>query len=174
MLSELFQRWTRQDSALHVTLTKVPLFEGLNRRALREIEQIFEARSYEPGGTIFGQGDVGVGMFVVISGEVEIAQKEDGEPLVLAQIGEAGFFGETALLDDSPRTANAVATQKTEVAFFPRSGLLSLAEHRPHLGVKMVMQLSQTIAERLRRTNRGLRAAREKVEAIKKADEGSE
>lgn len=169
MLRILLQRFFGTENPLHAKLRNVPLFKELSHRELREIEQALQRNTLAAGETIFEQGDAGVGLYIILSGEVEISQEsEDGSTVQLTHIEDDAFFGETALLDDASRTATAVAVEETELALFPRSGLLALAEQRPHLGVKIVMQLSQIIAERLRRTNRGLRAAREEVEAIQK------
>lgn len=174
MIRALFQQWRGQDSPLYDRLKEVPLFRDLKKRELKELEGVLQKRTFESGQVVFEQGKPGVGMYVVIAGEVEISQVDQGDQLVLTRVGDGGFFGETALLDDAVRTATAVAVEETEVMFFPRSGLLTLVENRPHLGVKVVMQLSQVIAERLRRANRGLRTAREEVNALQKTNEESE
>ena len=55
--------------------------------------------------------------------------------------------------------------EASQLAVFFRSDLLTLAEQRPQLGVKIVMHLSQIVADRLRRTNRALKEVRAEVEA---------
>ena len=99
---------------------------------------------------------------MVLKGCVDVIQKdgEDGEKVLLSQSESLSFFGETALLDDAPRTAAAVAAEDTKLALFPRDALHQLAEQRPHLGVKIAIQLARIVAERLRQTNRNLQAAR--------------
>ncbi len=139
-------------------LGDVPFFQDLNRRELREIGQSLGKRTYEPGRAVFEQGQSGRGMYVVISGGVEIYQDdEDGIRLWLSEVGPGEFFGELALLDDAARTASAVATEETELAVFDREHLLHLAEERPHIGVKILMHLSQIVAERLRRNQPGVK-----------------
>ena len=81
------------------------------------------------------------------------------------------FFGELALLDDAPRTATATAIEESELAVFFRTSLLTLAEDRPHVGVEALMHLSQIVAERLRRTNRALKEARDQLEAMSQSSE---
>ena len=71
-----------------------------------------------------------------------------------------------ALLSDSPRTASAVAAEDTDLLVLNRADLLDLSEARPRIGVKIVMQLSQIVAERLRRTNRSLKEVRLEAETI--------
>lgn len=173
MLDQLFRRWLNRDTPMISQLRSVPLFQELNRRELQEVAQLLELRNYQAGDVVFEQGVSGTGVYVVISGCVEVIQKdeEDAEKLLLAKSEQGSFFGETALLDDAPRTASAVVTEDAELALFPRDALLMLAEQRPHLGVKIAIQLSQVIAERLRRTNRSLRVARDELAAKHEEDE---
>lgn len=139
----------------------IPLFEGLSRREQQEIGRVLQDKSYKKGELIFRQGNPGTGLFVVMTGSVDVQQEEeDGTILQLASAKPGEFFGELALLDDAPRTASAVAVDETSVVVFYRTDLLALSETRPRLGVKILMQLSQIVAERLRRTNRALKEVR--------------
>jgi CRP-like cAMP-binding protein len=156
----------KREDPLVSALRNVPLFEDLRGRELREVGHLLQRRTYKSGDTVFEQGQPGVGLYLVLSGAVDVLQgDEDGIRLRLSEAGEGSFFGEMALLDDSARTASAVATEDTELAVFFRSDLLSLAEQRPSVAAKIVMRLSQIVAERLRRTNRALREARDQLEA---------
>ena len=173
MIKKLLQRRLKRDTPMMGVLREIPLFRQLSRRELREVAQTLEVADFAIGDTIFKQGDAGRGMYIVLSGGIDIFQVDetDGVRLHLSRSEAGSFFGETALLDDAPRTASAIAFDEAELALFSRYALLNLAEQKPHLGVKIAMQLSQIIAERLRRTNRGLRSAREEVDAAQKAKE---
>ncbi|MFT5370178.1 MAG: CRP/FNR family cyclic AMP-dependent transcriptional regulator [Candidatus Latescibacterota bacterium] len=171
MFNKLFRRGLRDNPLVRV-LREIPLFRELSRGELREVVQTLEVASFAIDDVVFKQDDPGRGMFIVLSGGVDIFQMdEDGARLHLSRSEVGSFFGETALLDDAPRTASAIVFDEAELALFSRHALLNLAENRPHLGVKIAMQLSQIIAERLRRTNRGLRSARDEVGAAQKAKE---
>ena len=171
MLDQLLNRWLDREKPLFPKLRAVPLFQELNRRELQEVVQLLEVRKYAEGDVIFKQGAPGTGVYVVLTGHVEVTQIDGDDKLVLSESESGSFFGETALLDDTPRTASAVVTEETELALFPRDALLMLAEQRPHLGVKIAIQLSQMIAERLRRTNRSLRVARDELADKQSKDE---
>ncbi len=171
MLDHLLRRWLAREKPLFSKLRAVPLFRDLNRRELQEVVQCLEIRTYSEGDVVFEQGAPGDGVYVVLEERVEIIQKdgEDGEKCLLSQSDT--FFGETALLSDAPRTASAVATQGTQLALFSRDALLYLAEQHPRLGVKIARQLSEIIAERLRRTNRSLQIARDELAKKKENEE---
>ena len=141
--------------------SKIPLFEGLSHRELQEVDRLLQHKTYQSGELIFQQDNPGVGLFIVVTGSVEVKHEEDdGTVLELATAKPGEFFGELALLDDAPRTASAVAVDQTSVVALFRTDLLALSETRPRLGVKILMQLSQIVAERLRRTNRALKEVR--------------
>ena len=171
-MNRFLQRWLEREKPLFPKLRAIPLFRELNRRELEAVVQLLEIRTYSIGDVVFEQGVPGNGVYVVLKGCVDVIQKdgEDGEKVLLSQSESLSFFGETALLDDAPRTAAAVVAEDTKLALFPRDALHQLAEQRPHLGVKIAIQLARIVAERLRQTNRNLQAARDALAAKQKED----
>lgn len=156
----LFRR-DRGADALYRALTQVPIFEALSRREFRRLEGILHHRTAVTDEILVLEGDQGFGMYVILSGEVAIRQRAaDGSSHLLATLTAGDFFGEQALLDETPRTASAVATEPCEVVGFFRPDLLELIESDPRLGLKIVLRLSQMISVRLRHTNRLLKEAR--------------
>lgn len=144
---------TRQDSQDSVTsvLKRIPVFDGLDARDLLQIEKILHEREYRPQERIFLQGDPGHGMYIIVEGDVEIVS-EPGHHL-LTVLHESEFFGELALLDESPRTATAVAQSPCRLLCLVQSDLYDLMDRNPKLGVKILVQLARTIGERLKKTN---------------------
>ena len=171
-MNRLLQRWLEREKPLFPKLRAIPLFRELNRRELEAVVQLIEIRKYSTGDVVFEQGAPGDGVYVVLKGYVEVVQKdgEEDKKVLLAQSESGSFFGETALLEGVPRTAAAVATEDTKLALFSRDALHQLAEQRPHLGVKIAIQLARIIAERLRQTNHSLQVARDELAAKQKED----
>ena len=175
--SNVFRRGPRQENELYDLLGKVPIFADLSRREFEKIEGILHRRNYGVDEYIVKEGDMGVGMYVVLSGEVDIVQKSDTGEVTLATFGPGDFFGDQALLEESPRTASAIARESCRTVGFFRPDLLELIERNPHLGLKIIMRLSQMISVRLRQTNRLLKDARDRAtemerkhrEAVEKA-----
>jgi CRP/FNR family transcriptional regulator len=79
------------------TLKKVPLFSGLDKRELDQIASSMRERRYKAGDTVTQEGSGGVGFFVVDGGEAR------------GSIGPGDYFGEIALINESPRTATLTA-----------------------------------------------------------------
>ena len=172
--SNLFRRRDRGGDEFYGVLSNVPVFQDLSRREFERVREVLHSRTYSPEEAIVREGDLGVGMYVILSGEVAVLQEEaDGAAVEVATFGEGDFFGEQVLLDESPRTASAVARQPTTVVGFYRPELLQLIESQPRIGLKVVMQLSRMAAVRLRQTNRLLREARQRVRRLEaEADSG--
>lgn len=158
--SNLFRIRRAEEDVLFELVAKVPIFQDLRRREFRRLEGILHRRSLDRGEAVVREGEKGVGMYIILSGEVRIVQcGEDGNDQQLAVLDEGDFFGEQALLDETPRTASAIAVAPCQVIGFFRPDLLNLIESNPRLGLKIVMRLSQMISVRLRHTNRLLKEA---------------
>ena len=165
--SNLFRRRSEQEDELYEILSNVPIFQDLGRREFERVRGILHRRTYSEGEAIVREGDVGVGMYVILSGEVSIVQQSaDDEQIELAVFGQGDFFGGQVLLDESPRTASAITRSTTRAVGFFRPDLLELIERNPRLGLKIVMRLSHMISVRLRQTNRLLKDARDRSRRI--------
>lgn len=143
-------RQNSQDTILSV-LRRIPVFDGLDARDLLQIEKILHERTYRAEERIFLQGDPGLGMYIIIEGTVEIISEPGHHILTVLHEGE--FFGELALLDESPRTATSVAQSPSRLLCLVQSDLYDLIDRKPKLGVKILVQLARTIGERLKKTN---------------------
>ena len=151
--SNLFRNWNSQESEKVTALRQVPVFDGLSDKELDEIEKLTHERKYQAEEHIFKDKAPAEGMFIIISGGVEIYLENDGSKNVLAELSDQDFFGEIALLDEEPRSAGAVATAPSILLGFFRPDLLSLMERNPALSSKILTNLGAVLAERLRKTN---------------------
>lgn len=156
-------------------LKQVPLFDHLSNRDLKKIGRLLHERTYQPGEVIFREGDPGAGMFIVRKGKVNIViRRPDGSEQLLTPILERQFFGEMALLEAAPRSASAVAVDKSELLGFFEPDLESLIERDSKLGSKVVWNLARLMAYRLRGMNETLRKQRQEEAAAKASATGSE
>jgi CRP/FNR family transcriptional regulator, cyclic AMP receptor protein len=88
------------------TLRKVPLFAGLDERDLKQIASSMRERRFKAGDTVTQEGAGGVGFFVVEEGEAEVSVAGETRPWT---VGPGDYFGEIALINESPRTATLTA-----------------------------------------------------------------
>ncbi len=153
-----------QDSLLAI-LQQVPIFADLSLRELKRLKAIIHLRHYAHGERIFQIGHPGAAMFIIQSGRVNIsipssAQQED---LVLASLYPGAFMGELALLDDSPRSATAIAMEDTVMLALFRSDLDKFLDKEVVIGSKILKALAKVIGQRLRMTNSQLSDQKEQT-----------
>jgi CRP-like cAMP-binding protein len=101
--------------------------------------------TYTAGQTIFSEGESGNIMYGVVEGEVEITLRG----MNLDTISPGGIFGELALVDDSPRSATAVAKTSCEVVRINEDRFAFLVEQTPFFAI----QVMRIMANRIRRAN---------------------
>jgi CRP/FNR family transcriptional regulator, cyclic AMP receptor protein len=86
-------------------LKRVPLFAGLNDKELQQIATSMRERRFKSGDTVTQEGAGGVGFFVVQEGEAEVNVGGEAK----GSVGPGQYFGEIALINESPRTATLTA-----------------------------------------------------------------
>src|ERR671933_443642 len=86
-------------------LRRVPIFSDLDRRELERIAASMKERTFSAGDTVTAEGQSGVGFFVIESGEAKVTVGGQDR----RRLGPGDYFGEVALLTDSPRTATITA-----------------------------------------------------------------
>lgn len=160
-------RNARKDVALAV-LRRVPIFQDLSRREFQKIDGILRRRSLSSEEVIVREGEMSAGMYVVVSGEIEIIQKDgEGKSRRLAILGPGDVFGEQSLLDEEvPSTASAIASRPCLAIGFCRPDMLELLKQDPQIGLKIVRRLSQMILNRWRHTSRLLKDGRIRQQEI--------
>ncbi len=131
-------------------LKQTPLFSGFSDKEIASVLSTAKEREFAAGDSIISEGkEGGRGFYLVLSGKVEARR---GETL-LAQFGPGAYFGEMALLlEDTPRTADVVATEDTRCLAITQWDLRALIKVHPEMGVKMMAEL----ARRLRDTDAAL------------------
>ncbi len=131
-------------------LARVPLFEGLTPADRLVLAQAATLRNYRRGERIVTQGEPGDSFFVITRGRVSISVlSPDGREVVLTTLAAGDHFGEMALLDDAPRSATVVASERAELAILTRDTFFDLLRSNFFL-TKAVLA---TFSRRLRKAN---------------------
>ena len=140
----------RNDEASEDTrslLKNTKIFASLSKRELDAIDRIVYKRFYEAGEPVFRQGDPGIGMYIIRQGTISIVQMP--AHLILAELQAGDFFGEIALLNETPRSASAIAKTNCDLLSISQPDLLGLFKRNPRLGVKVLIALSQITGQRV-------------------------
>jgi len=143
-------------------LREISVFQGRKEETLAALEECMEKRSCTKGQKLFGHGDTGDELFLIRRGQVQIIlPMEAGDGHHLATFGRGDFFGEMAFLDHTPRAADAIALGDADLYVLSRRRFDQLAEEHKLLGMRLLEGVAMTLAHRLRRADRELRAFHE-------------
>jgi CRP/FNR family transcriptional regulator, cyclic AMP receptor protein len=126
------------------------LFRDLPPAVLEHLGSYMKTRKVKRGVTIFSKGDPGTGLMGVLSGAVKVSiASAEGKDIVLNIFHEGEVFGEIALLDGQPRTADATAMSDCELAIIERRDFVPFLRDRPDVTLKFI----EILCSRLRRTS---------------------
>ena len=134
--------------------TKMRLFreQGLSNNELLALATFSRERTYAGGAVIFGEGDPGREMYVILDGRVRISKFIPGggeEALAILERGD--FFGEMALIDGQPRSADARAHGgPVTVLALDEATLREVLTVDPHASLEFLQLLCRLVAKRLR------------------------
>ncbi len=170
-----FRQRIEEDNSLEALLSRVQIFSQLTNRELRKVSSIVHRREYAANEYVFSQGDPGLGMYVIEDGEVSIIYSDEAsieKELTLLKAGD--FFGELSLLDESPRSASAIAKAPSRIIGFFRPDLIDLLNRSPKSGTKILFKLGEVIGTRLRITNEQLGKLSAELEKSQKNKQGGD
>jgi CRP-like cAMP-binding protein len=129
-----------------VLLKMNPLFAGLGDEPIKRIAALCARRQLTAGQVLFQKGDKGDALFGIRKGQIRIETgTQKGERLTLNVLGPNDVFGEIALLDGQARTADAVASEPSEVFVLRRDDLFSYLEREPRVALRLIELLCQRI-----------------------------
>lgn len=131
-------------------LKKVPFFARLTSAEARTLSERLIIRRFGQDQIIFHLGDPAGLLYIIAQGKVKISHSSpEGQEAVLAILGKGDFFGELALLDDSPRSATAEAIESTETLTLHRDDFLTYLDNNP----AFARHVLNTLAKRIRHLN---------------------
>jgi CRP/FNR family transcriptional regulator/CRP/FNR family cyclic AMP-dependent transcriptional regulator len=141
---------------LKMYLKGVPLFCNLNDGQISVLSRISVITPFKKGRIIVHQKGSGDTFYIVVSGRVKVTLlNEDGREIVLSFLTKGDFFGELAILDNEPRSANVIAVEDTGLFLITRAQFYQLIETHPHILRKVLKEICAR-----------LRHADEKIESL--------
>ncbi|MCB0369256.1 MAG: cyclic nucleotide-binding domain-containing protein [Bdellovibrionales bacterium] len=147
----------RKQLTIQETLKKNILFKDLSLGELKLVQNIIHFRQYSQNEFVFKQGDVGVGMYIIINGSVDIIYDRNH----ITTLKEDDFFGELALVEDhGKRTASALVKEESQLLGFFKPDLLEITHRNPEIGVKILFRIAQVLGLRMHETTALIRTLR--------------
>jgi CRP/FNR family transcriptional regulator, cyclic AMP receptor protein len=123
-------------------LRTVPLFAHCSKDELGEIARLADEIDLSEGKEMTQQGGRGREFFVLLEGTADVMR--DGERL--NQLGKGDFFGEIALVSDSPRTATVTATSPVRALVITDRAFRQLLDEQPEIQRKVLVALAERLA----------------------------
>src|SRR5258708_26732589 len=131
-------------------LREHPIFRVLGPELIERLASYAHTKTVAAGTTIFARGDAGASLFAVCAGTVKIINRSlDGKDAVFNLINMGEIFGEIALLDGGPRTADALAMTDCELMVIDRREFVPLVESRPDIALRLI----EVLCGKLRHTS---------------------
>jgi CRP/FNR family cyclic AMP-dependent transcriptional regulator len=132
-------------------LRQVDIFANLSEEDAQELMAVARRRSFRAGEVIFHRDDPGQVLYIIKEGKVKISLiSPDGQEISLVVFGKGECFGELALLDGEPRSADAIALEKVECYTLQRSDFQNAIMKHPTIAI----QVLEVLSRRLRKTDR--------------------
>jgi len=103
--------------------------------------------TFAEGDTIFTEGDLGTEMYIIQEGEVEIVKRLGTESHVLSRLERGDFFGEMAVVDNIPRSADAVARSLVRVVAINGSAFDEMLRRNPEIAIRIIRKYIKRLRE---------------------------
>lgn len=126
------------------------LFRDLDGEMVDQVAKMAVTRRLGRDESLFMKGDEADGLYGVIDGSVKISTSSaSGKEMIISVMRPGDVFGEIALLDGQPRTADAGAIEPTELFLVRRADFLSFLRDQPALAIHLL----ELLCDRMRKTN---------------------
>jgi CRP/FNR family cyclic AMP-dependent transcriptional regulator len=124
-------------------LKSIDLFRALPGEDLAQIAEIATEVPVGSGGLVFGEGEPGDALYIVVEGRVKVFRGEK----VLAELGERECFGEMSVLDSEPRSASVSAVSEALLLKIGREEFKDILSERPEISLGIMKVLSRRLRE---------------------------
>ena len=132
---------TRVEKVL--ALKNIELFHDIPGEVLADIAALLEEENFEKGQYIVNEGDLGKELFMIVKGEVDVIAGGN----VVAVMKDGAGFGEMALIDNQPRSADIVAKNDVLVLKMESDDFLEILKQREEVALGVIKVLVGRIRE---------------------------
>lgn len=138
-------------------LRRVKILGNLDDAQLARFAQFMELEPVSQWTAVVKQGEFGDAMYLILEGELRARLLVGGRETILATFGPGDFFGDLALFDHGPRSADVVANVDSTVLKVSAAGFAKLAKEAPELATPFLLSTIKTLAARMRADNKRIR-----------------
>ncbi|HWB60136.1 MAG TPA: cyclic nucleotide-binding domain-containing protein [Chthoniobacteraceae bacterium] len=129
------------------------LFTEFTDDEMQAFLELVDPLTVKAGDTIVRQDETGDCMFILVDGKARVIHRKEGKQFELAILGSGDFFGELALVDEGPRSADVEAAEECRLLQISQSVIRALAGVYPSAAFKILIAVGRVLVSRLRKGN---------------------
>jgi hypothetical protein len=149
--------WVNRKKVTPGMLRRVKALSEMTDSQLERFVRFMQAQDVRQWSQIVKQGDTDDGMFLVLEGELRVRLMINGKETILATLGPGECFGEIALFDRGPRSADVLANKDSVLLKVSSEAFDKLRQEAPELATPMLHAISRTLAGRIRADNKRIK-----------------
>ena len=138
------------------SLRRIKILADLKDAQLAHLAEYMELQEVSQWSVLFNQGDTSDSMFLVLGGELRARVLTNGRETILAAFGPGDFFGDMALFDHGPRSADVVANVDSTLLKISSVSFDRLTREAPALATPFLQATARTLSARIRADNKRL------------------
>jgi CRP-like cAMP-binding protein len=138
------------------SLRRIKILADLKDAQLAHLIEYMEMQNVSQWSVLFNQGDTSDAMYLVMGGELRARSVVNGKETILATFGPGDFFGDMALFDHGPRSADVVANVDSSLLKISSVSFDRLTREAPALATPFLQATARTLAARIRADNKRL------------------
>lgn len=127
-------------------LENIGIFSGLSQPELEILENHMVTRTFKKNTIVINEGDEASSLYIILSGKVTVfLSNAEGREIIINTMGSGDHFGELALLDDAPRSASVMTTEKSMIGVISKTEFIDVLGKHPELALKLIRELTRQI-----------------------------
>lgn len=134
-------------------LKGMTLFVEFTDDEVQALLSLVDPLTVKEGDAIVKQDEHGDCMYILVSGKASVIHRAESKQFELARLGAGDFFGELALVDEGPRSADVEALEECTLLRIPQSTIRALAGVYPSAAFKLLVAVGRVLVSRLRNGN---------------------
>jgi CRP/FNR family cyclic AMP-dependent transcriptional regulator len=146
----------RSPSLAPGSLRRIKILGNLSDVQLARLSDFMEPQEWPANGVVFRHGEMGDGMFLVLNGELRARMMNGDMEMILATFRTGDFFGDMALFDNGPRSADVAASIDSSLIKISSANFYRLVREAPALATPFLQAAARTLSSRIRADNKRL------------------